>query len=682
MKMPTSLFTFVLVLFSSSLHIEAGELKTFYAPHFTNLDGLWTTELSLSHSDGVPHLVHLSFFDNAGAPSGEFEVELRPYAGIQGPIQDLFPDLQIETGSIRIQTESESFAGTVVFTFNQTQATDSLPIERVSYQNFTLPRLETHATKQSGFVLSNPGANASGYRLTLRSYEGITIQSLYGVLDPQAKFIGMLESLFEGPIPEQTYLEVEAENPLNGFGLTFWDQHTQIEDIPASITEQPQLSEEDQLINEAFRVDIQTIDADLDFYPANGHMNGSATVTFTMLPGQTRPLFHLDYTIADRGFSSIKLNGEVLDPDSDEDLQVIPVTGTSMRGLHIQRDLVPYRTHTLELQYSKLIPTNVKVFYTDVNDIQGNGNETFFPTINRPAELARHRLRLTVTDTDSYHCIGSGLVETIPDSSSRSFLLDTERQVASYTVMFFIGSQSQVGLRNLMINDTPVHIMTELGHEQLANQAEETLITWLPQLEDHFGAFPMRALSLFMTPSGGGMEYFGGTVTSNWALRHEVVHMYFACSTIAKTYRDSWWDEAITSWYEEWPTNPAINDAYQSDMVSGRSPIDIGFDTDAYNQGAQMFEHISQSLGSYDALVHFLGSVAQTYQWSPISTKDLVYLLLLRTGLDYEAKFDQWLFNITDESKMQPTHTPHIHRVQLPTSLLEPQPPGNRKTRP
>ena len=59
-----------------------------------------------------------------------------------------------------------------------------------------------------------------------------------------------------------------------------------------------------------------------------------------------------------------------------------------------------------------------------------------------------------------------------------------------------------------------------------------------------------RGLSVVLTQGGGGMEYYGATITSLRALRHEVFHMYYGCSTVATTYRDSWWDEAINMWYE------------------------------------------------------------------------------------------------------------------------------------
>jgi len=84
-------------------------------------------------------------------------------------------------------------------------------------------------------------------------------------------------------------------------------------------------------------------------------------------------------------------------------------------------------------------------------------------------------------------------------------------------------------------------------------EAKARLESWLPELRRRFGPFPtLHGLSLFLyNDAGGGMEYYGGTITSLSALRHEVVHSYFGCSVVARTYPDSWYDEAVTSWFEE-----------------------------------------------------------------------------------------------------------------------------------
>ena len=143
------------------------------------------------------------------------------------------------------------------------------------------------------------------------------------------------------------------------------------------------------------------------------------------------------------------------------------------------------------------------------------------------------------------------------------------------------------------------------------------------------------------------MEYYGATLTSRSALKHEVFHMYFGCSTVAKTYRDSWWDESVNVWYEE-SVNPdyePINEDFMSDMVSGRTPITLGFDSRAYNQGARIFQAVALELGGRDQMIGFLRYLHQQYSFLPFSTIDLIDYLDDYAGIDMYDHFNNWVFN-------------------------------------
>ena len=129
-------------------------------------------------------------------------------------------------------------------------------------------------------------------------------------------------------------------------------------------------------------------------------------------------------------------------------------------------------------------------------------------------------------------------------------------------------------------------------------------------------------------------------------MSHEVFHMYFACSAVARTYRDSWWDEAITSWYDR--TYPAylvpINEGYQSNMVSGRSPIAVGFDSRAYYQGSQIMETLAQRLGGRTAMIRFLSQVYRDHTWAPFGTMDLAGYFHEYSGIDVTDDFRDWFY--------------------------------------
>ena len=272
--------------------------------------------------------------------------------------------------------------------------------------------------------------------------------------------------------------------------------------------------------------------------------------------------------------------------------------------------------------------------------------EEIFPTLNTPHELARHFITLRVAGAAPYRCLGSGWVRKTADAP-QEWQLDTEREVASYTVLFALLPEGDTVWEERTIAGVPVRIMAFVGGASVSEAFAE-LADWLPQLVGEIGPFPMpRGLSIFLVSRGGCMEYFGGTISSLSALRHEVTHMYFACSAVARTYRDSWWDEAVVSWYEMTYTSTFIptDDDFRSNIVSGRSSIAVGFDLRAYFEGAQIIEAMAVRVGGRPAFTRFLSTLHRNHAFSPFGTLDLADYFRQWSGFDFRDRFINWLYD-------------------------------------
>ncbi|MCP4151994.1 MAG: M1 family metallopeptidase, partial [bacterium] len=214
-----------------------------------------------------------------------------------------------------------------------------------------------------------------------------------------------------------------------------------------------EVTSENALLDSTFRIDIKTITVTYDIYPGDFQVEGTAVLTFQMRNGQTKPIVHFDPAIYDKSIiNSISLNGEALDVSNTSDVSVKGFTETHQSGLEFQRELGG-GIHTLEMSYTLALPDEEEWIYSDVNDVIGNGNEEWFPTLNTPHELARHRLTFRVHSEKEYHFIGSGLVVQTDNGAGttagltgltaglaggnvQEWTLDTEREIASYTVMF------------------------------------------------------------------------------------------------------------------------------------------------------------------------------------------------------------------------------------------------------
>jgi hypothetical protein len=410
------------------------------------------------------------------------------------------------------------------------------------------------------------------------------------------------------------------------------------------------------LLDRTFRIDIETITATLDWYPASGWVDGTATVVFRLRPGQTRAVFNFTPLVTSRSsVSRLVLDGRAFSPGSDNDVRVLTVSGTRQPFVEIQFSLASPASHTLTIDYRLAVPTAYPRFSSEVNDLLGRGNEAVWPTLNTPHELARHVLTFRVHDSQAFRFVGSGDVAFSRDGPVQQWVLDTRRHVSSYSVMFVLLPAADTVYEEWSIDGVAVRALA-FPDVRLA-EARQRLEQWLPELRRRFGPFPApHGLSVFLfNDSGGGMEYYGGTITSLSALRHEVLHSYFGCSVVARTYADSWMDEAVTSWYEETARGIAhqpLPAAYRGNWVGARSPVSVGFSVLAYSDGASIMQDIANRLGGTDRMTEFLRFVVQERSFAPFTTMEFVSDLAAFAGIDLRAQVQAWLYNGRDPNAL------------------------------
>ncbi len=411
-------------------------------------------------------------------------------------------------------------------------------------------------------------------------------------------------------------------------------------------------TEVEQQLNDTFRIDINNIEVIYDFFPETYTVECKATLTFVMRQGQRLPIIHLDPATRNRNsVMAIRLDNEDLTVFNEANVKILTYTNSAQPALEFQRELAENIQHTLEIEYVLQLPQGYPRFSTEVNDIEGRGNEELFPTLNTPYEMSRHHITFRVHSNRAFRCIGSGLVEAQappPDQEDiQQWTLDTERDVASFSVLFVLLPEEDTVFETRRINNIDVRIMAFRGGASIDSAFSE-LVSWLPELSGNFGDFPMpRGLSIFLTSTGGGMEYFGGTISSLSVLRHEVFHMYFACSTVNKTFRDLWMDEAIDMWYSYSadPEYRPISDDYRSNIVSGRSAVAVGFDRRAYAEGAQIIQAAALRLGGRQEMIGFLSYLYRNYAFAPYTTLRFLDYLRDYSGVNMREEFQRWLYS-------------------------------------
>ena len=405
----------------------------------------------------------------------------------------------------------------------------------------------------------------------------------------------------------------------------------------------------DTLLDGTYRIDIDTISATLDWYPASGWVDATATLTFRLRPGQSRAAFNFTpFATARSAVSRLVVDGRAFNLQSNDDVRVIQVAGTRQPFVEIRYDLEPGALHVMTVDYRLTIPAVYPRLSSEVNDLRGEGNEAVWPTLNTPHELARHVLTFRVHDSRPFRFVGSGRAESSAGGGVQQWVLDTQRSVSSYSVMFVLLPAADTQYQEWLIDRVPVRLLAYTDVDLAA--AKSQLDAWLPELRARFGAFPaLHGLSVFLYDnSGGGMEYYGGTVTSLSALRHEVLHSYFGCSVVTRTYPDSWLDEAITTWIEETSRgvpHAVLPDGYHGNWVGARSPVSVGFSSLAYTHGASIMQAIANRLGGTDGMTDFLRVLVETRSFSPFTTMEFVTAVATFSGVDMRLSFLDWLYN-------------------------------------
>jgi hypothetical protein len=415
---------------------------------------------------------------------------------------------------------------------------------------------------------------------------------------------------------------------------------------PAVASEPLPAAPEAALLDAVFRIDVERVEAVFDVYPAERRVQAQAAVTFRMRPGQSRPIVHFEPARSRSGVA-LRLDGQDLDLARAADARLFTYEGSGQVSLELQRNLAPGVPHRLEASYPLALADAGGRFFANVNDLEGRGNEMLFPTLNTPHELAHHVLVFRVHATDPYLAVGSGLWSARASGDVQEWTLDTEREVASYTVMFHLAPARSHAVSERRLHGVDVRVLAPTGGVT-AEEAFAILDPWLAELQRVLGPFPMpQGLSVVLTQAGGGMEYYGATTTSLRALRHEVFHMYYGCSTVARTYRDSWWDEAINMWYElsADPAYVPISEGFRSDIVSGRSAVAVGFDRRAYDEGSRIVQAVAAETGGRDEMVRFLSDLHARRSFDPFTTWDLADEVQAWSGADVRERFRLWLYS-------------------------------------
>ncbi|MBY0415696.1 MAG: hypothetical protein K2Q18_16095, partial [Bdellovibrionales bacterium] len=203
--------------------------------------------------------------------------------------------------------------------------------------------------------------------------------------------------------------------------------------------------------------------------------------------------------------------------------------------------------------------------------------------------------------------------------------------------------ESQFVYHSIDGRDIPVTAYSANTSTDLAEVKKEVLKS-MTTLETLYGPFLHQTLTVFIAGSGG-MEYCGATMTSLWALNHELTHSYFARGGLMPANGNAGWlDEAITSWSDEGRTSrPDLKGMYSN--MAGNSEYRRFTHGDAYTYGKAFMAHLNYKFQANGGLASFLNEMIQKDLFKPMTTEEFINKISTHYSEDLTTLFKTFTYS-------------------------------------
>ncbi len=204
----------------------------------------------------------------------------------------------------------------------------------------------------------------------------------------------------------------------------------------------------------------------------------------------------------------------------------------------------------------------------------------------------------------------------------------------------------------------PVTVYSEWGSVSSAmTKTKETM----KELETTYGPYAHDSMIVFLTSGlGGGMEHCGATITSSWALTHEITHSWFARGVMPSGGNSGWIDEAIASWRDNGYPKKAQSTTASPVNLAAFSPYKHSTTEAAYSKGATLLAGIDHLFTN--GLKVVLREIFAEKRQRTITTPEFEKMLNRFGGKDVGDYFKRFVYN---EGHAIPEPQDHTHLTNL-----------------
>lgn len=400
----------------------------------------------------------------------------------------------------------------------------------------------------------------------------------------------------------------------------------------------------------AVPIDIKTVDIDYVYDVDAERATAEATVVFrTEEDGY--PMFDLVATI-----TAAELDGK--DIGASKILTIRdPANVTKMRL--INQSVKADRSHTLKISYR--MNNDELSFGRDyvrvgffMSDLTGGGRDFFeqYGPSNIEYDQIKWSFNVNIKGTSREHVVYTNGDKTV--TGPNQWKINFPDYFTASSIYFHLVEKGRFKENFFVFEGVEQNIPVTVYASSSSNVSNATrqTKTIMKELESTYGRYFHDKLVIYVTPGGGGMEYCGATMTSMWALGHELTHSWFARGVMPANGNAGWIDEAIASWRDNGyprangaPNRPAVN-------LGGFASYRRHTTMDAYSKGAQLISEFDYLYRNQGGMKPILKRLFDEKGGKTITVGFFQDYLKQIGDLDVDSIFNRYVYGISDLTEL------------------------------
>lgn len=408
-------------------------------------------------------------------------------------------------------------------------------------------------------------------------------------------------------------------------------------------------------------MDISTIVIDYVYNVGRKSATGKAKITFT-LDKKGKPFFDVVPKI-----TSASLNGKSF---AVANIKTVGTPGGDSKLRVVDQTLEADKEHTIDVAFDLSSAAkfgsgtvNIGYFMTDLSD--RGYFEKYGPT-NLQFDQIQYTFNVKVEGTSKAHEVFANGDITAQGENSWSVVFPDFYNCSS--IFFHLVPAGTMTKKESTFQSKggaiPVLVYKKSGS---VDKFMSRTLSKLKSLENRFGATTHKKYVIYIAGSGG-MEYSGATMTSSFALNHEITHSWFARGVHPNNGNSGWMDEAIASWQDDkykrarsGPKGPSVN-------LSGFSVYKRATSRKSYSEGKTLVSQLDYMFRNKGGMTKVLKKMYEQHGKGVTSTEEFKKLIEDETGEDMTRIFNRYVYGKADfedefvdyEADPQPIAEPKI----------------------